>query len=124
VLAGELRRVVRVGIRAARIVGVLHQLPALVQCCAPGVAPDEPYDQAIAVADVVAAVVVALGNGPYGRAAQALFGVRESSRGLLLAARRREAADELDVELPYFVRHWESRIVEDVAVEVYARAAT
>lgn len=119
VLAGELRRVLRVGLRASRVVGVLDQLPALTRSCAPNIPADQPYDQAIAIAGVVAAVVLDLGNGPYGRSAQALFGVRESSRGLLLAARRREAANELDVEISYFVRHWQRLIVEDVAVGVY-----
>jgi hypothetical protein len=119
-LVRELKVVLKVGTRPARLVTRLNDLQGLVSLCAADLPADLRYDQAIRIATAVATAVDALGDGPYGGAVGALFGVRPSTRGLLLPQRRKEAARGLCVEPTTLVRHWEREILEDLAVSLYA----
>ena len=119
-LVREVRVVLKAGSRPPRLAYEVGRLPALTALCAGDVPDSLPYDQAGRIVEFVEDVIHSLGDGPYGCAVAALFGTRASSRGLLLAARRREAARELGIEVATLIRHWERDIISDVAVGIYA----
>lgn len=84
-----------------------------------GVANDDVYALALDLESLLRRAVRGLGEGPYGRAASCLFGADQMTHGLLLKARRRLAAAELDVLPSTFRKTYEDGIIEDVAVEVW-----
>lgn len=73
--------------------------------------------------DVLADAAAALGDGPYGQAAQVLCGATAGARGRPLAERRRLAAYALDVLPGWFRRQYEPRILESLAAEVWRTEA-
>lgn len=73
------------------------------------------YVRATLVANAISLAVYSLGYGPYGRASHALFGLRVDTRGRKLKDRRRAAADELDIAVSTWRRHYEREVLADVA---------
>lgn len=118
-LVRDLRVVVNRGVRVAPIARDLTRLPVLAQLLGIDRPGETPVDTAIRICDAIAAAIDALGDGPYGRAAANLFGTTAQSRGLALVRRRGFAAEQLDIQPATFVRHWQRRIIDDVAVELY-----
>lgn len=115
VLAAELRRVLRAGLRPSRLARGLGELPLLAECAGDGV---DVYEQALKICGMVEGAVSKLGNGAYAEAVGALFGAAPGTKGLLLPARRRTAASLLDVQVSTLMRHWEADILLDIAIEI------
>lgn len=119
-LVRELRLVLKLGNRPPRLAYRLAELPLL--CKRTGKATrGERWDIAVAVVRVITMAAESLGDGPYGQAAQALFGTSSDTRGLPGSRRRRVAADLLNITSATFVRHWEKVILLDMAVIIATR---
>ena len=116
-IASELRALAKTGLRPAKVAELLVRLPSLTSLTS---GSDAPWDVAIDITVLVKSAIESLGDGPLGRAASALFGVDPLTRGLLLHARRRAAAEELDVETATFVRHREQVIYDEISYAIYA----
>jgi hypothetical protein len=97
----------------------LERLPVLMRTTAPNVDPTLRFDVAIAVCDAIQTAIQEFGDGPFGLALQALFGVRAGTRGLNLDKRRGAAASVLDREPATVARHWERWALLDLAVAIY-----
>lgn len=117
-LMPELRVILRAACRPAKVVPKLGLLDGLLDISECGTA--DVWAQAICVCRFVASCAARLGDGPYGIAAKMLLGVDAQTRGLSLGRRRLEAANQLQVEVGTFVRHWEASILSDIAVEIYS----
>lgn len=121
-LVREVRLVLNAGTRVATIARCITSLVGLRALCVPE-DPDlgvrDPYHIALAVHTAVQNAVDELGDGPYGQAAQHLFGLSDQARGLTLSRRRGLAADSLDVQPPTIRRWWQDRIVWDVAMTMF-----
>ena len=120
-LAHELKVVVRAACRPARLITHLHQVRGLLTACDPAGSSGDAWTQAIGVCRVTEEAGQRLGDGPYGEATRLLLGTHSKTRGLLLGRRRLAAADELQVEVTTFIRHWESAILLDLGVILYER---
>lgn len=108
-LTEALRASLRVGTRPAGLVTYLDLFPH-------DFLPNaDPYERAAQIADVISAAVYSLGHGPYGRAAQALFGLTVETRGRMLKDRRRIAAAELDIAVATWRRWYEMPLLADLA---------
>jgi hypothetical protein len=122
-LARHLRCVVSVGAHRAHQCDpdALPPLLALgcVQRRAASAYPDSGDGRALALRDVIADALDALGDGPHGDAARLLFGTATGTRGRPLKDRRRLAADVLDLQPGTFRRNYEPGLVHDVATEIY-----
>jgi hypothetical protein len=77
-----------------------------------------PYGLAYGLEGLLRDALDRLGSGPYGEAAQLLFGAVAGTRGLRLKDRRRQAADRLNLMPSTFRQHYEDDILRDVAAEV------
>lgn len=119
----ELRRVLRHGARAARLV---HYSPELVELLLPEDASPRLtiYDRAIQVEDVLRQAIQTVG-GIEGDALMILFCFEPGTLGLTLEQRRQQAG-ELFGLLPGTFRRdrWEGMLLWEVGVEVYRRLAT
>jgi hypothetical protein len=110
-LVEELEKLLPTGLKPAAVLGRSGLL-----CLVPN---GDTYQQAFEVERIVTSALVALGDGPYGRAALRLFGATADSRGLPLRDRRRMAAYELDLLASTFRRNYEQSIITDLALEVW-----
>lgn len=115
-IASRLHDLLRVGVRPAKLVPYLDLLTLLDDETTTSV---DPYARAVELAGRLTEAVQRLGDGAVGRAAQALFGVTQETRGRLLKDRRRIAADELDLMPSTFRKYYEDDLVLDVAVEMW-----
>jgi hypothetical protein len=98
-------------------------LPTLLTLVGHGGHLDDPWGSTTAVIQTVHRAVLALGDGPYGVAAQHLFGFSNAARGLTLPRRRGLAAEALDVQVSTVIRWWQHRILEDVATSILGNRA-
>ncbi len=116
-VATGLRRVLRHGVRPARLQDhddLLHLNCVLERA---GSSADEralPF----ALEAVLLEALAGIGDGPWGRAARALFGATPATRGLPLMQRRMHAADELNLSASTFRQNYEGEVVDDLAAEV------
>lgn len=113
-LARELRIVLRTGLHVARMARRIEEMPGLLDVCRHDANLDK-YSQASAISATIRAAIQELGGGPYGKAVSALFGACEQTRGLLLPARRREAAAELDIQVATLMRWWEPDMLLEIS---------
>lgn len=112
VVTGALRAALRVGARPAGLVAYLHLFPE--QLCP----ASDPYERSVLIADAIANATSALGAGPYGRAAQALFGLTADTKGRMLKDRRRLAAEELDIAVATWRRSYEPDALADISLSL------
>lgn len=118
VLSQALRTSLRVGARPSGVVAYLDLFPESLSPL------DEPYKRAGQIVSAISAAVYTLGHGPYGRAAQALFGLTVETRGRMLKDRRKVAADELDVAVSTFRRYYEAPLIAEVAFTLWQTCST
>jgi hypothetical protein len=121
-LARELRVILRVGLGPGRLAHCLDELTGLRALCGDAAEVDR-YVIADAICRAISRGVSHFGDGAYGVALSALFGTRGSSRGLRIPQRRREAANELGIDVATLIRHREREMIFDLAVDLYLRAA-
>lgn len=123
-IAHRLSGVLRAGVRPAKLVPHVALLDLLERVPLPAEFVQEegsdPYLRALSLASVILTAVESLGDGPTGRATQALFGLTADTRGRPLKDRRRLAADELGVMSSTFRKYYEDDILWDVAVQLWA----
>lgn len=93
----------------------LGESPIAQELLEPGAAV---IDVARALRSALDDAVAALGDGPYGHAAQALLGMSPGERGLPLKVRRAAAADCIDKAVDTFRREYEPTLIDDVAWEL------
>lgn len=115
----ELRLVLRVGLRPARVERDLERLPAIVQLTAADIDPQLRYDVAIRICEAVEQAITEFGDGPFGTALRELFGLRAGTRGTKLDNRRLAAAVTLNLQVGTIARHWEKEALFDLAVKLY-----
>lgn len=123
-VAAALKVCLRYGASAAQLAKICHQLPSelTAEDCASqsdGLALAEPYNIGARAADRITRAVKQLGEGPYGRAATALFGLSPDSRGRLLKDRRRLAASEFDLMVSTFRKYYEPDMLVELAYEIW-----
>lgn len=117
-LLKDLKRIVRTGLK----VSALTNLPAISSLSivqATGRGSSRPIDVAIDIEAAVTEAVEKLGDGPTGEAAQLLLGMTPRSRGLLVKDRRALAGEIIGVEPETFRKEWETRVLSEVADELY-----
>lgn len=117
----ELRRSLRYGLRASRLI---RHCPELVELVLP--APDYPElslaERAIALEQLIREAIDSIG-GPEAEALLILFCLKPGTTGMNLETRRQHAAELLGI-LPDTLRRerHEGRMVWDLAVEIYGKA--
>jgi len=119
----ELRRSLRHGARASRLV---RYSPELIELVKPASEATEQtiYDRAIQVEQVMRQAIEAIG-GPEAEALFILFCLKPGTTGMNLETRRQHAAELLGI-LPDTLRRerHEGKFLWDVAMEVYGIATT
>jgi hypothetical protein len=118
VIADLLQVVLKVGIRPARLAHALDLLDYLDHAVSHEKAGD-PYRRSLILEAILTEAVQSLGDGPMGRAANALFGLTSDTKGRLLKDRRRLAAKELDLLPSTFRKYYELDLIRDVALELW-----
>lgn len=123
-LARHLRCVVRVGAHRAHKCDPTARPQLLALRCVQRRAAASAYPatddgRALALRDVIADALDALGDGPHGDAARLLFGTATGTRGRALKDRRRLAADALELVPDTFRKNYEPGLVHDVATEIF-----
>jgi hypothetical protein len=119
-IAERLEAVLRFGVRPAKLVACLDLLALLPPVGLPD--PADPYVRAIELAERLNAALNAFGDGPSGRALQALFGSTPDTRGRPLKDRRRLAAEELDLMPSTFRKYYEHDLIADLALHLWRAA--
>jgi len=117
-LLKDLKRIVRTGLKVSALTN-LPVISSLSIVQATGRAGSRPIDVAIDIEAAVTEAVEKLGDGPTGEAAQLLLGMTPRSRGLLVKDRRALAAEIIGIEPETFRKEWESKVLSEVADELY-----
>jgi hypothetical protein len=118
-LVADLRRVVRVGlpVRLPREAGPLLTLYTARIRATSAALPD-----LVSALDAqLRSVIQSFGDGPDGKAAQALFGLAPGTRGLNLTERRAEAARIRQRSPDHWRKHLEPALLRMIAQELYQR---